>query len=135
MSIQGTCKSGNILLNSQNRETWKNRFCWETNSDDVKTFEKIFRERKLSETAKIRKGYLAYLTRCINQALDLLKRPNNFFDVALISEKLEFVIFKLERVTNEYCKYASSNKQSQGKTLLLENENRREINKAMQTIF
>ena len=52
-----------------------------------------------------------------------MKRPNNFSDVALISEKLEFALFKLERVTDEFCKCASSNQQSQAKTLLLENKN------------
>ena len=40
MPIQGISKSDNILLNSQNRETWKNRFSWETNSADVKNLEK-----------------------------------------------------------------------------------------------
>ena len=59
--------------------------------------------------------------------MDLLKRPNNFSNVALILEKLEFALFKLERVTDEYRKYASSNQQSQAKTLLLENKNRWEI--------
>ena len=127
MSIQGTSKSDNILLISQNRETWKNRFSWEANSDDVKNLEKTFRERELSKIAQSQKGYLANLTRCINRAVDLLKKPNNFSDVALISEKLEFALFKLERVTDEYCKYASSNQQSQAKTLLLENKNRGEI--------
>ena len=127
MSIEGTSKSDNILLNSQNRETWKNRFRWETNSDDVKNLEKTFLERELSKIAQSRKGYLASLTRCINRAVDLLKKPNNFSDVALISEKLKFALFKLERVTDENCKYASSNQQSQAKTLLLENKNRGEI--------
>ena len=127
MSIEGTSKSDNILLNSQNRETWKNRFRWEINSDDVKNLEKTFLQRELSKIAQSRKGYHASLTRCINQAVDLLKKPNNFSDVALISEKLEFPLFKLERVTDEFCKYASSNQQSQAKTLLLENKDHGEI--------
>ena len=42
-------------------------------------------------------------------------------------EKLEFALFKLERVIDEHRKYASSNQQSQAKTLLLENKNRWEI--------
>ena len=83
--------------------------------------EKTVCERELSKIAQSRKGHLANLTRCINRAVDLLKKPNNFSDAALISEKLEFALFKLERVTNEYCKYASRNQQSQAKTLLLEN--------------
>ena len=127
MSIQGISKSDNSLLNSQNLETWKNRFSWETNSDDVKNLEKTFRERELSKIAQSRKEYLASLTRCINRAVDLLKKPNNFSDVALILEKLKFASFKLERVTDEYCKYVSSNQQSQAKTLLLENKTREEI--------
>ena len=127
MSIQGISKSDNILLNSQNRETWKNRFSWETNSADVKNWEKTFRERELSKIAQGQRAYLANLTRCINRAVDLLKRPNNFSTVALILEKLEFALFKLERVIDEHRKYASSNQQSQAKTLLLENKNRWEI--------
>ena len=127
MSAQGISKFDNILLNSQNCETRKNRFSWETNSDDVKNLEKTFRERELSKIAQSRKEYLASLTRCINRAVDLLKKPNNFSDVALILEKLKFASFKLERVTDEYCKYVSSNQQSQAKTLLLENKTRGEI--------
>ena len=42
-------------------------------------------------------------------------------------EKLEFALFILERVIDEHRKYASSNQQSQAKTLLLENKNRWEI--------
>ena len=113
-----------MLLNSQNRETWKNRFSWETNSADVKNWEKTFRERELSKIAQGQRAYLANLTRCINRAVDLLKRPNNFSTVALILEKLEVALFKLERVIDEYRKYASSSQQSQAKTLLLENKNR-----------
>ena len=40
MPNQGISKSDNILLNSQNREIWKNRFSWEANSADVKNLEK-----------------------------------------------------------------------------------------------
>ena len=56
-----------------------------------------------------------------------MKRPNNLSDVALILEKMEFALFNLECVTDEYCKYASSNQESQAKTLLLENKSRGEI--------
>ena len=127
MSIQGISKSDNSLLNSQNLETWKNRFSWETNSDNVKNLEKTFRERELSKIAQSRKGCLANLTRRINRAVDLLRKPNNFSDIALISEKLEFDLFKLEGVINECCKYASRNQQVQVKTLLLDNKTRGEI--------
>ena len=105
----------------------KNRLSWEANSDEVKNFKKSSRKSELSKTAQSRKGYLVNLIRCINRVVDLLKKPNNFSDVALISEKLEFTLFKIERVTDEYCKYTSSNQQSQAKTLLLENKNRGDI--------
>ena len=87
----------------------------------------MFREKELSKIPQSRKGYLVNLPRCINRAVDLLKRPNNLSGVALNLEILEFGLFKLEHVTDEYCKYASSNLQSQAKTLLLENKNRGEI--------
>ena len=76
---------------------------------------------------KVGRGILLNLTLCINGGVDLFKRPNNFFDGALILEKLEFALFKIERVTDEYCKYSSSNQQSQEKTLLLKNKDRGEI--------
>ena len=38
MSVQVTSKSDNILLNSENRETWKNCFSWETNFVNEGTF-------------------------------------------------------------------------------------------------
>ena len=82
-----------------------NRFSLETNSDDVKILENTFCERELSKIPQSRKGHLANLAQCINRAVDLLKRRNNFSDIALILEKLEFALFKLERVTDEYCKY------------------------------
>ena len=89
--------------------------------------EKIFRERKLSKIAQSRKGYLTNLAGCINRAVDLFKRPNNFSNAGLILEEQEFSLFKLERATDKYCKYTSSNQQSQAKTLLLENKTRGEI--------
>ena len=88
--------------------------------------EKTFCERELSKITQSWKGYLANLTQCINQAVDLLKRPNNFSTVALILEKLELALFWLECVTNEYCKYASINQQSQAKAQVLENKTCRE---------
>ena len=102
MSIHSISKFDNIILNSQNRETPMNCFSWERNSDDVKNLEKTFHERELCKIAHIRKGYLAKLTRCIDRAVVLLKRPNNFSDVALILGKLEFALLKLDRVIDEY---------------------------------
>ena len=71
-----------------------------------------FRERELSEIA-----------------MGLLESSNNLSDLALILEKLEFALFKLEWVIDEYCKYASGNQQFQAKTnkMLLENKTRGEI--------
>ena len=65
-----------------------NCFSWETNPDDAKNLKKTFRESELFKIAQNRKGYFANLTRYINRAVDLLKRPNNFSDVALILEKI-----------------------------------------------
>ena len=58
MSIEGTIKSDNLLLNSQNCETWKNRFSWETNSDDVKNLEKHFVKGNFLKLHKVGRGIL-----------------------------------------------------------------------------
>ena len=88
MSIQGSSKYDNILLNSQNRETWKNRFSWGKILMMQKIWKKHFVKENFRKWSKVGRG--ANLTRCINRAVDLLKRPNNFSDVASILEELEF---------------------------------------------
>ena len=49
-----------------------------------------------------RKGYIGNLTKCINRKINLLEIPHNKREVALMKEKLEFAVFKLERITDEY---------------------------------
>ena len=44
-----------------------------------------------------RKGYIGNLTKCINRMINLLEIPHNMREVALMKEKLEFAVFKLER--------------------------------------
>ena len=51
------------------------------------------------------KDYIGNLTKCINRAINLLEIPHNTREVALMKEKLEFAVFKLERITDEYSHY------------------------------
>ena len=49
-----------------------------------------------------KKGYIGNLTKCINCAINLPEIPCNMTEVALMNEKLEFAVFKLERITDQY---------------------------------
>ena len=74
-----------------------------------------------------RKGYLSNLTKCLNRANTEVELPNNCKEVFIIIEKIDFVIMKLERVTNEICSIAPDDIQRQANTLLAENKARADI--------
>ena len=70
---------------------------YEFNRIEVNEFKAIAYRLKQSS-----KGYIGNLTKCINRARNLLEIPHNAREVALMKEKLEFAVFKLERITDEY---------------------------------
>ena len=59
-----------------------------------------------------RKGYIGNLTKCINPTINLLEIPHNTREVALMKEKLEFAVFKLECITDAYSQYVTLEKQA-----------------------
>ena len=71
-----------------------------------------------------RKGYLSNLTKCLNRANTEVELPNSYKEVFMIIEKIDFVIMKLERVTNEICSIAPDNIQRQANILFAENKTR-----------
>ena len=52
------------------------------------------------------KGYLSNLTKCLNRANTEVELPNNYKEVFIIMEKVDFAIMKLEHVTNDICSIA-----------------------------
>ena len=74
-----------------------------------------------------RKGYIGNLTKYINRAINLLEIPHNTRDVALMKEKLEFAVFKLGRIANEYSQYVTLQEQAAAHHLHREHKTRADI--------
>ena len=71
-----------------------------------------------------RKSYIGNLTTCINRAINLLEIPHDTREVALMKEKLEFAVFKLERITDEYSQYVTLIEQAAAHHLYIEHKTR-----------
>ena len=74
-----------------------------------------------------RKGYIGNLTKCRNRAISLLEIPHNTREVALMKEKLEFAVFNLERITDEYSQYVTLQDQAAAHHLYIEHKTRADI--------
>ena len=74
-----------------------------------------------------RKGCIGNLTKCINRAINFLEIPHNTREVALMKEKLEFAVLKLERITEEYSQYVTLEEQATAYHLYIEHKTRAEI--------
>ena len=74
-----------------------------------------------------RKGYIGNLTKCINCGINLFEIPHNTREVALMKEKLEFAVFKLARITDEYSQYVTLEEQAAAHHLYIEHKTRADI--------
>ena len=68
-----------------------------------------------------------YLSKCLNHANTEVELPNNYKEVFITMEKIDFAIMKLERVTNEICSIAPDDIQKQANMFLAENKARADI--------
>ena len=71
-----------------------------------------------------RKSYIGNLTTCINRAINLLEIPHDTREVALMKEKLELAVFKLECITDEYSQYVTLIEQAAAHHLYIEHKTR-----------
>ena len=74
-----------------------------------------------------RKGYNGNLTKCINCGTNLFEIPHNTREVALMKEKLEFAVFKLACITDEYSQYVTLEEQAAAHHLYIEHKTRADI--------
>ena len=103
-------------------------------SEDNYDYNYEFNRRETNEFKTIayrlkqsRKGYIGNLTKRINRAINLLEIPHNTREVALMKEKLEFAVFKLERITDEYSQYLTLQEQAAAHHLYIEHKARADI--------
>ena len=92
---------------------------YESNRSKTNEFKTIAYRLKRS-----RKSYIGNLTTCINRAINLLEIPHDTREVALMKEKLEFAVFKLERITDEYSQYVTLIEQAAAHHLYIEHKTR-----------
>ena len=100
-------------------------------SEDEYNYNYEFNRSKTNEFKTIayrlkrsRKSYIGNLTTCINRAINLLEIPHDTREVALMKEKLEFAVFKLERITDEYSQYVTLIEQAAAHHLYIEHKTR-----------
>ena len=69
-----------------------------------------------------RKGYFGSLTKLLNRASVLISTPGNYDEVSFITEKIEFAVFKINKITDEYCCFVSDTDQENVKLIAKERE-------------
>ena len=74
-----------------------------------------------------KKGYIGNLTKCIIRVISLLQIPHNTREFALMKEKLEFAVFELECITDEYSQYVTLQEQAAAHYLYTEHKTRPDI--------
>ena len=95
---------------------------YEFNRSETNEFKTIAYRLKQS-----RKGYTGNLTKCINRAINLLEIPHSAREVALMKEKLEFAVLKLEHITDEYSQYVTLEEQAAAHHLYTEHKTRAHV--------
>ena len=73
-----------------------------------------------------RKGYFGNLTKLINRTSLLLTIPGNHDEVSYLIEKIEFALFKINKITNEYCQLVGDTEKANAK--LIANEKEEHVN-------
>ena len=63
----------------------------------------------------------------MNRTINLLEIPCNMTEVALMNEKLEFTVCKLERITDQYSQYVKLEEQAAAHHLYIEHKTRVQI--------
>ena len=103
-------------------------------SEDKYNYNYEFNRSKTNECKTIayrlkrsRKSCIGNLTTCINRAINLLEIPHDTREVALMKEKLEFAVFKLERITDKYSQYVTLEEQVAAHHLYTEHKFRADI--------
>ena len=61
----------------------------------------------ISKLKASRSGFIGNLTKCINRVLILTDNIQNYNEVSLLCNKIEFAVFNIKKITERYCALVS----------------------------
>ena len=61
----------------------------------------------ISKLKASRSGFIGKLTKCINRVLILTDNIQNYNEVSLLCNKIEFAVFNIKKITERYCALVS----------------------------
>ena len=85
---------------------------------------KVVSDEMLKVLKQRRKGFLSNLTKTINRAEMSIENETNISEIALLREKVEFSIFKLQKNLEDICLHASGTEITKAQKLFNENNER-----------
>ena len=62
----------------------------------------------ISKLKASRSGFMSNLTKCTNRVLILTDNIQNYNEVSLLCNKIEFVVFNIKKITERYCALVSA---------------------------
>ena len=82
-------------------------------------------KQPLENTSKLkasRSGFIGNLKKCINRVLILIDNIQNYDEVSLLCNKIEFAIFNIKNITERYCALVSEEEIVKARQLVTEQE-------------
>ena len=76
----------------------------------------------ISKLKVCRSGFIGNLTKCINCVLILTDNIQNYNEVSLLCNKIEFAVFNIKNITERYCNLVSEEKIVKARHLVTEQE-------------
>ena len=82
-------------------------------------------KQPLENTSKLkasRSGFIGNLKKCINRVLILIDNIQNYDEVSLLCNKIEFAIFNIKNITERYCALVSEEEIVKARQLVIRQE-------------
>ena len=82
-------------------------------------------KQPLENTSKLkasRSGFIGNLKKCINRVLILIDNIQNYDEVSLLCNKIEFAIFNIKNITERYCALVSEEEIVKARQLVITQE-------------
>ena len=87
--------------------------------------EPVLSEEPVENISKLkasRSGFIGKLTKCINRVLILTDNIQNYNEVSLLCNKIEFGVFNIKKITERYCTLVSEEEVVKVRQLVIEQE-------------
>ena len=82
-------------------------------------------KQPLENTSKLkasRSGFIGNLKKCINRVLILIDNIQNYDEVSLLCNKIEFAVFNIKNITERYCALVSEEEIVKARQLVIRQE-------------